>query len=167
MSSTRQLDSPVGRLQMVATAQGLEQIIFADHDDEDPRSTTGPAETPDAAADQVLTIAATQLKEYFAGQRQVFDIPLDLQGTEFQLAAWRALANIPFGEKRSYGQQAEAIGRPKAVRAVGAANKANPVPIVVPCHRVVGASGSLTGYGGGLAIKEYLLNHEHAQLHKT
>ena len=114
----------------------------------------------------VLAAATAQLAEYFAGRRQEFDIPLDLTGTEFQRAAWSALASVPFGETRSYRQQAEAIGRPKAVRAVGAANGKNPVPIVLPCHRIVGSDGSLTGYGGGLPIKEFLLNHEQAQSQK-
>ena len=114
----------------------------------------------------VLAAATAQLAEYFAGRRQEFDIPLDLTGTEFQRAAWSALASVPFGETRSYRQQAEAIGRPKAVRAIGAANGRNPVPIVLPCHRIVGSDGSLTGYGGGLPIKEFLLNHEQAQSQK-
>ena len=112
----------------------------------------------------MLVTATAQLSEYFAGQRREFDIPLDLAGTEFQRAAWTALASVPYGETRSYRQQAEAIGRPKAVRAIGAANGRNPVPIVLPCHRIVGSDGSLTGYGGGLSIKEYLLKHEQTQL---
>ena len=163
MTSTTQVDSPVGWLRLVATTQGLSQIVFVQKAGKDaPLAET--ESQGDATSDQILATAATQLEEYFAGQRQAFDIPLDLQGTDFQLAAWRALVNIPFGERWSYGQQAAALGRPKAVRAVGAANGANPVSIVVPCHRVVGANGSLTGYGGGLAVKEYLLNHEYAQL---
>ncbi len=160
MTSTKQLDSPIGRLRLVATDQGLSHLLFDQQVGEDMDSDGDPAEADDHP---VLAAATTQLAEYFAGRRQEFDIPLDLTGTEFQRAAWSALANVPFGETRSYRQQAEAIGRPKAVRAIGAANGQNPVPIVLPCHRIVGSDGSLTGYGGGLPIKEYLLNHEQAQ----
>ena len=161
MTSTKQLDSPIGRLRLVATDQGLSHLLFDQQVGEDMGSDGDPAEADDHP---VLAEAATaQLAEYFAGRRQEFDIPLDLTGTEFQRAAWSALANVPFGETRSYRQQAEAIGRPKAVRAIGAANGRNPVPIVLPCHRIVGSDGSLTGYGGGLPIKEFLLNHEQAQ----
>ncbi len=163
MTSTKQLDSPIGRLRLVATDQGLSHLLFDQQVGEDLESDGDPAETDNHP---VLDEAATQLEEYFAGRRQEFDIPLDLSGTEFQRAAWSALANVPFGETRSYRQQAEAIGRPKAVRAIGAANGQNPVPIVLPCHRIVGSDGSLTGYGGGLPIKEYLLNHEQAQSQK-
>ena len=94
-------------------------------------------------------------------------MPLDLRGTEFQVAAWRALADIPYGHTASYGQQAASIGRPKAVRAIGGANGRNPVAIVLPCHRIVGADGSLTGFGGGIAVKKWLLDHEQAVLHNT
>lgn len=160
MTSTTQLDSPVGRLRLVATDQGLSRLLFDRHAGEDSGSENGHTESDEHP---VLATAAAQLSEYFAGQRREFDIPLDLAGTEFQRAAWTALAGVPYGETRSYRQQAEAIGRPKAVRAIGAANGRNPVPIVLPCHRIVGSDGSLTGYGGGLSIKEYLLNHERAQ----
>lgn len=160
MTSTTQLDSPVGRLRLVATDQGLSRLLFDEQADADLRPDGDSAQADDHP---VLAAATTQLEEYFAGQRQEFDVPLDLEGTEFQRAAWTALASVPFGETRSYRQQAEAIGRPKAVRAIGAANGRNPVPIVLPCHRIVGSDGSLTGYGGGLPIKEYLLNHERAQ----
>jgi methylated-DNA-[protein]-cysteine S-methyltransferase len=94
-------------------------------------------------------------------------LPLDLQGTEFQVAAWNALADIPYGHTASYGQQAVSIGRPKAVRAIGGANGRNPVAIVLPCHRIVGADGSLTGFGGGIAVKKWLLDHEQSTLHST
>ena len=103
---------------------------------------------------------ARQLAEYFAGRRTGFDLPLDLRGTPFQLAVWQSLAAVPYGRTVSYSQQAAAVSRPKAVRAVGQANGRNPVPIVLPCHRVVGANGSLTGFGGGLDIKLSLLRHE-------
>jgi methylated-DNA-[protein]-cysteine S-methyltransferase len=101
--------------------------------------------------------AARQLRAYFAGQLRRFDLPLEMQGTGFQLRVWRELERIPYGETRSYSQIAVAIGAPQAVRAVGAANGANPIPIVVPCHRVIGASGKLVGYGGGLPLKKRLL----------
>ena len=163
MTSTKQLDSPIGRLRLVATDQGLSHLLFDQQVGEDPDSDGDAVEADDHP---VLAAATTQLAEYFAGRRQEFDIPLDLTGTEFQRAAWSALASVPFGETRSYRQQAEAIGRPKAVRAIGAANGKNPVPIVLPCHRIVGSDGSLTGYGGGLPVKEFLLNHEQAQSQK-
>jgi len=108
----------------------------------------------------VLTEAARQLGSYFAGDLQRFDLPLDLVGTGFQVAAWRALADIPYGRTISYGEQARRLGRPRAVRAVGAANGRNPLPIVLPCHRIVGADGSLVGFGGGLPRKRLLLEHE-------
>jgi methylated-DNA-[protein]-cysteine S-methyltransferase len=108
----------------------------------------------------ILRRTAAQLDEYFAGSRTRFDVPLDLQGTRFQLAAWRSLADIPFGATTSYGRQAAALGIPTASRALGAANGANPVCIVLPCHRVIGADGSLTGFGGGLPTKQWLLDHE-------
>jgi methylated-DNA-[protein]-cysteine S-methyltransferase len=111
--------------------------------------------------------AITQLDEYFAGSRRDFELPLDLQGTEFQVAAWNALAGIPYGRTASYGQQAASIGRPKAVRAIGGANGRNPVAIVLPCHRIVGADGSLTGFGGGIEVKKWLLDHEQSILHST
>jgi len=112
------------------------------------------AETP------LIKKAAAQLKEYFAGKRAEFDLPLDPAGTEFQRAVWRALQTIPFGETCSYGDIALQIGNPKACRAVGMANNRNPIAIIIPCHRVIGRDGSLTGYGGGLDIKQYLLDLE-------
>ena len=105
----------------------------------------------------LLERASRQLEEYFAGKRKQFDLPLSLRGTEFQRQVWAALRDIPYGETRSYGQIAQAVGRSKAVRAVGMANHRNPISIIVPCHRVVGADGSLTGYGGGLENKKFLL----------
>ena len=110
----------------------------------------------------IATEALRQLRAYFAGQLRRFELPLDLRGTDFQLRVWRELERIPYGETRSYLQIAEAIGAPRAVRAVGAANGANPIPIVVPCHRVIGASGKLVGYGGGLPLKKRLLQLEGA-----
>ncbi len=104
--------------------------------------------------------ANRQLSEYLKGERQMFDLPLNPRGTDFQKRVWRALCDIPYGETRSYKQIAEAIGNPKAVRAVGMANNRNPITIVVPCHRVIGADGKLVGYGGGLEMKEFLLRLE-------
>jgi methylated-DNA-[protein]-cysteine S-methyltransferase len=113
--------------------------------------------------DNRLTAEATrQLRAYFAGELRRFDLPLDMQGTAFQLRVWRELERIPYGETRSYSQIAATIGAPRAVRAVGAANGANPIPIVVPCHRVIGAGGKLVGYGGGLPLKKRLLALEGA-----
>jgi len=115
---------------------------------------------------QLLKTAAEQLKEYLAGNRQTFDLPLDPRGTEFQKAVWNALLDIPFGEIRSYKQVAEAIGNPKACRAVGMANNKNPILIVIPCHRVIGSDGSLVGYGGGIDLKEKLLKLEGFEVKK-
>jgi methylated-DNA-[protein]-cysteine S-methyltransferase len=111
---------------------------------------------------EVLARTAAQLAEYFAGQRRVFDVALAPRGTEFQRAVWRKLRTIPLGETRSYGELARALGRPSASRAVGAANGKNPISIIVPCHRVVGSTGHLTGYAGGVPAKRWLLDHEHA-----
>jgi methylated-DNA-[protein]-cysteine S-methyltransferase len=108
----------------------------------------------------VLLETARQLDEYFRGERREFDLSLRLEGTPFQVAAWKALLEIPFGQTRSYGEQARAMGRPSATRAVGGANGRNPFTILVPCHRVVGSDGRLTGYGGGLPVKRWLLEHE-------
>ncbi len=113
-----------------------------------------------AAETPLIRTAAGQLGEYFAGERAAFDLPLDLRGTEFQIAVRRALLTIPFGETRGYREVAVQIGNPKACRAVGMANNRNPVAIIVPCHRVIGRSGGLTGYGGGLSVKEHLLGLE-------
>jgi methylated-DNA-[protein]-cysteine S-methyltransferase len=115
------------------------------------------AETP------LIQKTAAQIEEYLTGKRKRFTLPLVLHGTEFQLAVWRALQDIPYGETRSYKEIAAAIGRPKAVRAVGMANNRNPVSIIVPCHRVIGHDGSLTGYGGGLPLKQRLLELEQGQ----
>ena len=109
-------------------------------------------------------LVAQQLSEYFAGKRQAFDLPLALHGTEFQLAVWNELLRVPYGETITYGELARRIGRPSAIRAVGAANGANPIPVIVPCHRVIGSNGTLTGYGGGIERKQWLLAHEGRRL---
>ncbi len=152
----RQIDSPIGTLTLVATDQGVTRILF-----ENEEADAVVADLVDH--DPILDAAVIQLEEYFAGERREFDLPLDLDGTDFQRETWLALAKVPYGETMSYGQQAEAIGRPGAFRAVGAANGQNPVPIVLPCHRIVGADGSLTGFAGGLDLKARLLAHEQAQ----
>lgn len=149
--------TPVGELTLVASDRGLRAIMWPD-------SPVGRSSIPVRPRPQsdhpILRRTANQLDEYFAGTRVRFDLPLDLEGTRFQLAAWRSLADIPFGMTTTYGRQAAALGTPTASRAVGAANGANPVCIVLPCHRVIGADGSLTGFGGGLPVKQWLLDHE-------
>lgn len=150
----RYLDSPIGRLLLAGDDAGLRRIGF-------PRG-KGRVE-PEAhwcAGPDCFTDAAIQLQEYFAGQRREFDLRLAPTGTEFQLAVLAALQTIPHGETRSYLEIARQIGRPNAVRAVGAANGHNPLPIVIPCHRVIGNDGSLTGFGGGLEAKRFLLELE-------
>jgi methylated-DNA-[protein]-cysteine S-methyltransferase len=162
MSHLRQraLLTPIGQLTLVASDDGLTNILFAG---ESPADAKLPAQLPVDETDPTLTAAAEQLTEYFAGERTEFDVPLDLDGTDFQRQAWRALSDVPYGETTSYGAQAAAIGRPGAARAVGSANGQNPVPIILPCHRIVGADGSLTGFGGGLDIKQRLLDIEQSQ----
>ncbi|MEM8902903.1 MAG: methylated-DNA--[protein]-cysteine S-methyltransferase [Actinomycetota bacterium] len=156
MLRTRSVPSPVGELRLVASDVGLRAVLWPDEDDDRVRFDDDLVE----ADHPVLDAAASQLAEYFDGDRTEFDLPLDPHGTEFQVAAWKALAEIPYGETATYSEQAERIGRPTAVRAVGAANGRNPLSIVLPCHRVVGADGSLTGFAGGLDAKRLLLDHE-------
>jgi methylated-DNA-[protein]-cysteine S-methyltransferase len=156
----RFLDTPVGRLLLARDAAGLRLIQFigpAEADGGGPAE-AGPYVRPDweqqdAAFDDVVS----QLTEYFAARRQQFDLPLAPAGTPFQQRVWAALLEIPYGQTTSYGELASRIGRQSASRAVGLANGSNPLPIVIPCHRVIGANGKLTGYGGGLPIKERLL----------
>lgn len=150
------IPSPVGELKLVASDKGLAAILWEND---------GPSHSrlPPAAEDRnhpILMETERQLKDYFAGKRQTFSVALDFNGTEFQKKVWAALLTIPCGETRSYGQIARQIGKPKAVRAVGAANGKNPCPIIVPCHRVIGSTGKLTGFGGGLEAKAYLLELE-------
>lgn len=141
-------DSPLGRLRLAQRDGALCSLLRTD------LPMPAPWQEGDAP---VLALARAQLAEYFAGTRRAFTVPLALEGTAFQLRCWEALCRIPYGETRTYGQQAASIGRPRAARAVGGANHANPVMILVPCHRVIGADGTLTGYGGGLDMKAYLL----------
>jgi methylated-DNA-[protein]-cysteine S-methyltransferase len=147
------LDTPIGRLCLLSNGAQLVKIEF-----EGSYSTNDALELSDA----VLAACAAQLTAYFAGKRRRFELPLAAQGTPFQQSVWDALADIPYGELRSYRDIARGIGNPAAVRAVGAANGRNPLPIVVPCHRVIGSNGTLTGFAGGLEVKKYLLELEGA-----
>lgn len=153
-----QIESPVGPLLLVADDAGLRQILFVNG-----RHQARPEASwkQDAAP---LEKAIAQLRSYFAGEREDFDLPLAPEGTSFQQGVWRRLCDIPYGETISYGELARRIGNPQASRAVGLANGSNPIPIVIPCHRVIGSDGKLTGYGGGLPIKEKLLALERKQL---
>jgi methylated-DNA-[protein]-cysteine S-methyltransferase len=148
------VDTPIGTLTLVAGDAGVRAVLF---------DGVEPPPGASVASDPVLDAAAEQLREWFAGARTAFDLPLDLdRATAFQRRAWLALAEIPYGTTRSYGDQASVIGAPRAARAVGAANGRNPLPVVLPCHRLVGADGALTGFGGGLHVKRALLAHEAA-----
>lgn len=148
------LPTPIGKLLLAADAKGLREVWFETGKH---RKEPDPAWKHDPAK---LAFARKQLEEYFAGTRTMFDLPLHPIGTPFQVTVWHALARIPYGTTISYGEMARRIGQPQAVRAVGAANGRNPLPIVLPCHRVIGANGSLTGFGGGLPTKRYLLAME-------
>lgn len=152
------VSSPVGRLELIATEKGLAAVLW--ENDKPERVPLPPAE--ENTAHPILTKAAEQLAGYFAGKRKTFQIPGNVSGTAFQKEVWAALAEIPFGETRTYGQIAEKIGRPTASRAVGAAIGRNPLSIIVPCHRVIGGNGSLTGFAGGLERKKQLLAMEAA-----
>lgn len=154
--------SPVGRLRLLADETALVALLFAGEgidrvrlDVEVPKE---PLESP--SAHPILALAARELESYFAGTLREFTVPLRPFGTDFQKRAWQALCRIPFGETRSYGEQAALLGDAKASRAVGAANGRNPLAIVVPCHRVIGSGGALVGFGGGLPVKRWLLEHE-------
>jgi methylated-DNA-[protein]-cysteine S-methyltransferase len=152
MLATMMMQSPVGTLWLCAEDDQLIELWLPDQP-----APAGPRKRTD-----VLVRTATQLAEYFAGERRDFDLPLAPRGTAFQRDVWSALARIPFGVTCSYGDLAREVGRPSASRAVGAANGRNPIAIILPCHRVIGASGALTGYGGGLPLKRWLLDHERA-----
>ena len=144
--------TPIGTLGLVGSDAGLSEVRWT-------------ADGLQGGSCAVLEDASAQLDAYFAGELTSFDVPLDLHGTEFQRNCWLALATIPYGQTVSYGEQARRLGLgPDSARAVGSANGSNPVPVVLPCHRVVGADGSLTGFGGGLPLKRFLLEHEGALL---
>ncbi|CAN5360680.1 methylated-DNA--[protein]-cysteine S-methyltransferase [soil metagenome] len=151
------IDSPAGPLLLALSDAGLCAIEF-----QPSRHPVGRAGTWREGDHPLLRRTQAQLEEYFAGTRRTFDLPLAPHGTDFQRTVWRTLATIPYGETISYAQLAARAGRPGAARAVGAANGRNPLPIVVPCHRVIGASGDLTGFGGGLPVKRFLLQLEGA-----
>jgi methylated-DNA-[protein]-cysteine S-methyltransferase len=152
------MDSPVGKLKLVASDKGLVAILW---EDDNPRRVRL-GELVEDEKQLVLRETERQLKEYFEGKRRSFSVALDMRGTRFQNDVWEALLAIPFGETRSYGQLAKQLGNPKATRAVGAANDRNPISIIVPCHRVIGSSGRLTGFAGGLDTKAHLLELEAA-----
>ena len=154
----RTMQSPLGTLTLVGSDRGLAAILWQDADP----SRVGPGAIAEDTRHPILRQAQQQLEEYFAGRRRTFSVKLDPSGTDFQNKVWKALRTILFGQTRSYGQIADQIGSRKAVRAVGAANGRNPIPIIVPCHRVIGADGTLTGFAGGLAIKAQLLALEGA-----
>jgi methylated-DNA-[protein]-cysteine S-methyltransferase len=145
------LDSPIGPLGIETDEHGRLMAIHFGADTRHPASDTCDA-------------VATQLLEYFEGKRRTFDVELALRGTPFQVAVWEELCRIPYGDTITYAELALRVGRPSAVRAVGAANGANPVPVIVPCHRVIGSNGTLTGYGGGIERKQWLLAHEGRRL---
>jgi methylated-DNA-[protein]-cysteine S-methyltransferase len=148
------VDSPVGPLTLVALNGTLTGLYMHEQRHRPPEETFGEPDTMPFAE------AARQLKAYFAGDRTDFDLPLTLVGTPFQRRVWAALQDVPYGATVTYGQLADRIRQPTAARAVGLANGKNPIGIIVPCHRIIGSTGNLTGYGGGLATKEYLLAHE-------
>ena len=149
--------TPVGELTLIASDWGLRAVLWPADSAKRVRISTRPRLNADHP---VLARAVRQLDEYFEGSRTGFDVPLDLDGTPFQLAAWQALTMIPFGTTTTYRQQAVNLGIPSAARALGAATHANPVSIIIPCHRVIGSDGTLTGFAGGLPTKQSLLDHE-------
>jgi len=150
------LATPIGELLLVSDGEALTAVQFDDGRRGSP--------TPGGADDPVLAEAAAQLRAYFAGERTAFDLPLRAAGTPFEQGVWDELRRIPYGETTSYGELAARVGEPSAARAVGRANGRNPIPIIVPCHRVIGADGSLTGFGGGLECKRALLDLESGAL---
>jgi methylated-DNA-[protein]-cysteine S-methyltransferase len=170
--SRRTMSTPIGPLELVAGPAGLRAVLWPGEDGSRVARAVGAPARPvrtvaDGAAgsaERHLDLAQAQLEEYFAGTRRDFDLDLDPVGTDFQLRAWQVLQAIPYGRTLSYGEQAAELGDPRAARAVGAANGRNPLSIVVPCHRVVAASGALTGFAGGLDTKAWLLNHERTVL---
>ena len=146
--------TPIGMLKIAVDEKGLRYILFENNKHE-------PLRVVDWKKDRSVThVAREQLLQYFSGERNEFDLEISLEGTEFQQRTWRMLAHIPYGQTWSYAELAKRIESPRAVRAVGAANGRNPLPILLPCHRVIGSNGSLTGFGGGLPVKQWLLEHE-------
>ncbi|MEG3586840.1 MAG: methylated-DNA--[protein]-cysteine S-methyltransferase [Actinomycetota bacterium] len=147
MLHVTQFNSPFGSLKVSASLKGIRRVLL-------PSKEQNPIEETERLAEKhpILLQARNELTEYFNGVRQTFSVPLDIDGTQFQMDVWFSLRSIAYGETMTYGQVARSIGRPKAARAVGAANAVNPIPIILPCHRVIGANGSLIGYGGGITL---------------
>ena len=154
--------APFGTLTVVASDAGVRFCMF--DNESHPKSMAGMKIVEDPGH-PVVAQAVQQLNEYFSGTRQHFSVKVDLHGTDFQVAAWKALAQVPYGQTWSYAQQAASIGRPTATRAIGAANGRNPVAVILPCHRIIGANGALTGFGGGISTKQWLLEHEKKNSH--
>jgi methylated-DNA-[protein]-cysteine S-methyltransferase len=155
----KKMQSPVGELTLVANDKSLVAVLWENDRPHRLRLPTLEA----SRTHPVLLTAEAQLREYFDGSRKVFQLPLEFHGSDFQVKVWKALRTIPYGATRSYRELARAVGSEKACRAVGAANGRNPLPIVVPCHRVIGSNGKLTGFGGGLEVKAFLLDLERAR----
>ena len=160
MNSFCYVDSPIGRLMLTSDETALTGLYMNLYRNKPMKQPAPGRDWVENASQGALPAAVRQLKEYFAGTRREFDLPLKMQGSEFQQRVWRELTKIPFGKTWSYGQLAKRIGNPNGSRAVGLANGRNPIAVIVPCHRVIGANGSLTGFGGGLDRKEWLLTHE-------
>jgi methylated-DNA-[protein]-cysteine S-methyltransferase len=158
MNHFKEIDTPVGRLKLIATEKGLAAILWENDKPERVKVDVGERNE----AHPLLVETAKQLEEYFSKKRTTFNLQLDFIGTDFQKSVWAELLKIPFGETRTYGAIAKELGDSKAVRAVGAANGKNPISIIAPCHRVIGASGKLTGFAGGLHNKDFLLRLERA-----
>ncbi len=158
------IDTPIGPLTLVASGLGLRAVLWPDEQIGRVKLDESVTPTDGTPASAILRRAVEQLGEYFEGDRTTFDIPLDPIGTDFQRTAWAALCTIPYGETISYGEQAARLGDRRKARAVGAANGRNPISIVVPCHRVVGSTGALTGFAGGIDTKRWLLDHERLTL---
>jgi len=142
-------NSPIGTLEIKGDADGIQSVLFIDEEVEETKNSS-----------EVLQNCITQLDEYFSGTRKEFELHLNIKATKFQEKVWRALLHIPFGKTRSYLEQAKALGDVKAIRAVASANGKNPIAIIIPCHRIIGSDGSLTGYAGGVWRKKWLLEHE-------
>ena len=163
------METPIGKLLVASSEKGLVRIMFSHEGKVDSVSLLKkehPEETLVEDRGKNLLVIK-QLEEYFNGSRTVFSLPLDIRGTEFQKSVWDALKKVPYGETRSYGEIARSIGKPKAARAVGNANRKNPIPIVIPCHRIIGSDGSMTGFGGGIPLKKKLLELERGILKRT
>jgi len=149
------MSTPIGRIEIRASQRGVTRVVFSE------------SQSHPVSVNDITYCCKQQLQEYFDGQRNVFDLPLDQQGTHFQKSIWDCLTTIPFGQTASYRDIARMANNPKAVRAVGAANGKNPIGIIVPCHRIIGSNGTLTGYAGGLDRKAWLLVHEGVELKKS